>query len=96
LATGDGIGSYVSRLISVEEKCTRQEWECLCALAAPAKCMVADDHCSPSRQKYSSAIIPYSNLTHFKYQKIGSVPRGWQRHAGSVIQRTLLLLAIPV
>jgi len=58
--------------------------------------MVADDLCSPSRQKYSPAIIPYSNETHFKCQKIGSVPRGWQRHAGSVIQRTLLLLAIPL
>jgi hypothetical protein len=58
--------------------------------------MVADDFCSPSRQKYSPAIIPDGSVTHFKYQKIGSVPRGWQRHAGSMIQRTLLLLAIPL
>jgi hypothetical protein len=36
------------------------------------------------------------NVTHFKYQKIGSVPRGWQRHAGSLIQRTLFLLTIPL
>jgi hypothetical protein len=56
--------------------------------------MVADDPCSPSRQKYSPAIILCSNVTHFKYQKIGSVPRSWQRHAGSVIQTTLFLLAI--
>jgi hypothetical protein len=58
--------------------------------------MVAADLCSPSRQKSSPAIIPYSKVTHFEYQKIGSVPRGWQRHAGSVMQKTLLLLAIPV
>jgi hypothetical protein len=49
-----------------------------------------------SRQKYSPAIILYANVAHFKYQKIGSVPRRWQRHAGSVIQRTLFLLVIPL